>query len=332
MSDVIFYTTDDGATKIDLRLENGTVWLSQLQIAELFQTSKQNISKHIQAIYDDHELDEQATVNHELTVQKEGGREVSRTIALYNLDVILAVGYRVRSARGVQFRRYASTVLKEYLEKGFALNDERLKNLGGGNYWKELLDRIRDIRSSEKVMYRQVLDLYATASDYDPKSEHSLTFFKIVQNKLHYAAHGHTASEVIYLRVDSDKPFAGLSNFKGSQPTQAEAMIAKNYLSAQELRVLNNLVSAYFDLAELNAIEEREMRMADYVRELDSILSSTGRKLLDGAGSISHDVAENKAKLEYKRYKAKTLENVEKDYLKSIAALEKQAKQESRKK
>jgi len=332
MSDVIFYTTDDGATKIDLRLENGTVWLSQLQIAELFQTSKQNISKHIQAIYEDSELDEQATVNHELTVQKEGEREVSRTIALYNLDVILAVGYRVRSPRGVQFRRYASIVLKEYLEKGFALNDERLKNLGGGNYWKELLDRIRDIRSSEKVMYRQVLDLYATASDYDPKSEDSQTFFKIVQNKLHYAAHGHTASEVIYLRVDRDKPFAGLSNFKGSHPTQAEAMIAKNYLSAQELRVLNNLVSAYFDLAELNAIEEREMRMADYVRELDNILSSTGRKLLDGAGSISHVAAENKAKLEYKKYKAKTLGDVEKDYLKSISALAKQAKAESRKK
>ena len=262
MSDVIFYITDDGSTKIDLRLENGTVWLSQLQIAELFQTSKQNISKHTQAIYDDQELDERATVNYELTVQKEGEREVSRSIALYNLDVILAVGYRVRSVRGVQFRRYASTVLKEYLEKGFALNDERLKNLGGGNYWKELLDRIRDIRSSEKVMYRQVLDLYASATDYDPKSENSLTFFKIVQNKLHYAAHGHTASEVIYLRVDSDKPFAGLSNFTGSQPTQAEAMIAKNYLSAQELRVLNNLVSAYFDLAELNAIEQREIGRA----------------------------------------------------------------------
>jgi hypothetical protein len=217
MSNIIIYTTDDGISKIELRLVNGTVWLSQLQIAELFQTSKQNINKHIRAIYDDHELDERATVNQQLTVQTEGNREVSRTIAFYNLDVVLAVGYRVRSVRGVQFRRYASTVLKEYLEKGFALNDERLKSLGGGNYWKELLDRIRDIRSSEKVMYRQVLDLYATAIDYDPQSEDSVTFFKIVQNKLHYAAHGHTASEVIYLRVDSDKPFAGLSNFKGSQ-------------------------------------------------------------------------------------------------------------------
>jgi hypothetical protein len=225
MSNIIIYTTDDGISKIELRLENGTVWLSQLQIAELFQTSKQNINKHIRAIYDDHELDERATVNQQLTVQTEGNREVSRTIAFYNLDVVLAVGYRVRSVRGVQFRRYASTVLKEYLEKGFALNDERLKSLGGGNYWKELLDRIRDIRSSEKVMYRQVLDLYATAIDYDPQSEDSVTFFKIVQNKLHYAARGHTASEVIYLRVDSDKPFAGLSNFKGSQQVTLDGAI-----------------------------------------------------------------------------------------------------------
>jgi len=332
MSDVILYTTDDGKIKIDLQLKDGTVWLSQLQIADLFQTSKQNISKHIKAIYEDEELEESATVNQQLTVQKEGSREVSRTLVLYNLDMILAVGYRVRSARGVEFRRYASTVLKEYLEKGFAMNDDRLKNLGGGNYWKELLDRIRNIRSSEKVMYRQVLDLYANATDYNPKSDESVQFFKIVQNKLHYAAHGHTASEVIYLRVDSDKPFAGLSHFKGSQPTQAEAMIAKNYLSEPELRVLNNLVSAYFDLAELNAIEQREMRMADYLRELDSILSSTGRKLLDNAGKISSKEAKEKAKLELQKYKALNLDTVEKDYLKTIASLEKQAKAKSRKK
>ena len=332
MSDLILYTTEDGKTQVDLRLQDGTVWLSQQQIADLFQTSKQNISKHIKAIYDDQELDERATVNQQLTVQKEGVREVSRTLTLYNLDVILAVGYRVRSARGVEFRRYASTVLKEYLEKGFALNDERLKNLGGGHYWKELLDRIRDIRSSEKVMYRQVLDLYATATDYHPSSEESLNFFKMVQNKLHYAAHGHTASEVIYLRVDGTKPFAGLSSFKGSQPTQAEAMIAKNYLSEQELRVLNNLVSAYFDLAELNAIEQREMRMADYVRELDSILKSTGRRLLDNAGTVSTTRAQEKAKRELQRYKAITLDQVETDYLKTISSLEKKAKKESRKK
>jgi hypothetical protein len=332
MSNVIIYTTEDGAAKIELRLENGTVWLSQAEIAELFQTTKQNISKHIQAIFGDQELDETATVNQQLIVQNEGDREVSRAISFYNLDVILAVGYRVRSVRGVQFRRYASTVLKEYLEKGFALNDERLKNLGGGNYWKELLDRIRDIRSSEKVMYRQVLELYATAVDYDPKSDESLAFFKMVQNKLHFAAHGKTASEIIYFRVDSDKPFAGLTSFKGSRPTQAEAMVAKNYLSEQELKVLNNIVSAYFDFAELNAIEEREMRMADFVRELDRILSSAGRKLLENAGTISHTQAEAKAKLEYQKYKAKTLEQVEKEYLKAIGALEHQAKSESQKK
>ena len=330
MSDIIIYTTEDGETKIDLRLENETAWLSQLQIAELFQTSKQNISKHIQAIYTDGELDAQATVNQTLTVQTEGQRKVTRPTVLYNLDVILAVGYRVRSVRGVQFRRYANTVLKEYLQKGFALNDERLKGLGGGNFWKELLDRIRDIRSSEKVMYRQVLDLYATATDYDPKAEQSVAFFKMVQNKLHYAAHGHTASEVIYLRVDSDKPFAGLTNFKGEQPTQAEAMVAKNYLSEQELRVLNNLVSAYFDLAELNAIEEREMRMADFVRELDTILSSAGRKLLSNAGKVSHLQAENKARQELQKYKAKTLATVEKDYLQTITDLGKQAKKAAR--
>ncbi len=332
MSDIILYTTEDGKTKIDLKLENGTVWLTQLQIADLFQTSKHNVSIHTKNIFEDGELSKVATVKESLTVRKEGTREVQRTIELYNLDVILAVGYRVRSPRGTEFRRWASTVLKEYLEKGFAMNDERLKNLGGGNYWKELLDRIRDIRSSEKVMYRQVLDLYATATDYDPKSEASLQFFKIVQNKLHYAAHGHTASEVIYLRVDSTKPFAGLSTFKGSQPTQAEAMIAKNYLSEQELRVLNNLVSAYFDLAELNAIEQREMRMADYVRELDTILKSAGRKLLENAGTISTSQAQEKARLELQRYKALNLDQVEKDYLETISALEKQAKKESRKK
>ena len=332
MSDVILYTTDDGRTRIDLRLEDGTVWLSQLQIAELFQATKQNISLHLKNIFEDGELSPAATVKESLTVQTEGNRDVQRKVTLYNLDAILAVGYRVRSPRGVEFRRWASTVLKEYLEKGFAMNDERLKNLGGGNYWKELLTRIRDIRSSEKVMYRQVLDLYATATDYHPSSDESLKFFKIVQNKLHYAAHGHTASEVIYLRVDSTKPFAGLSTFKGSQPTQAEAMIAKNYLSEQELRVLNNLVSAYFDLAELNAIEQREMRMADYVRELDTILKSAGRKLLDNAGTISTTQAQEKAKLELQRYKANTLDEVEKDYLKTISALEKQAKKESRKK
>jgi hypothetical protein len=244
----------------------------------------------------------------------------------YNLDVIISVGYRVKSLQGTRFRQWATQRLKEYIVKGFTMDDDRLKNLGGGNYWKELLDSIRDIRSSEKVMYRQVLELYATAIDYDPKSDESIKFFKIVQNKLHYAAHGKTASEVIYMRVDSDKPFAGLTNFKGEQPTQAEAMIAKNYLEEKELKVLNNLVAAYFDLAELNAIEERKMRMSDYIRELDNILSSTGRKVLDGAGTISHNQAHEKAEEEYKKYKAKTLSAVEKEYLNVIGNLEKKAK------
>jgi hypothetical protein len=240
--------------------------------------------------------------------------------------MIIALGYRINSKIATRFRQWASSRLKEYIVKGFTMDDERLKNLGGGNYWKELLDRIRDIRSSEKVMYRQVLDLYATATDYDPKSDESIKFFKIVQNKLHYAAHGKTASEVIYMRVDSDKPFAGLTTFKGDEPTQAEALIAKNFLEEKELKVLNNLVTAYFDLAELNAIEEREMRMADYIQELDNILSSTGRKVLDGAGTISHNQAHDKAITEYKKYKAKNLSAVEKAYLKTLAQLEIKAK------
>lgn len=329
--EIVLYQRGD-APAIDVRLDGDTVWLSQQQLADLFQTSRTNVVEHIANIYAEGELNQEATCREFRQVRTEGTRQVTRALPFYNLDLIISLGYRVKSSIATQFRIWATERLREYLVKGFTMDDERLKNLGGGNYWKELLDRIRDIRSSEKVMYRQVLDLYATASDYDSNSNSSRTFFKIVQNKLHYAAHGHTASEVIYLRVDSDKPFAGLSNFKGSQPTQAEAMIAKNYLSAQELKALNNLVSAYFDLAELNAIEQREMRMADYVQELDNILGSTGRKLLDNAGKISRENAEEKAKQEYRKYKANTLDNVEKAYLKTIAALEKQAKTESRKK
>lgn len=321
MSEIILYTTDDGLTKLDVKLDNETVWLTQQQMAVLFGKAKSTINEHIKNVYEEKELEEA------LTMKKFGISEFQQKAHnYYNLDVIISVGYRVKSIQGTRFRQWATSRLKEYIVKGFTMDDERLKNLGGGNYWKELLDRIRDIRSSEKVMYRQVLDLYATATDYDPKSEESLTFFKIVQNKLHYAAHGHTASEVIYMRVGSDKPFAGLTNFKGTKPTQAEALIAKNFLEEKELKVLNNLVAAYFDLAELNAIEEREMRMADYVRELDTILSSTGRKVFDSAGKISHTQAKEKAVAEYKKYKAKTLSTVEKDYLKTIAAIEKKAK------
>lgn len=258
MSEIILYTTEDGIIKINVQLENETVWLTQKQLVELYQTAKSTVSEHIKNIYTDEELTPDATVRKIRTVQNEGKREVERALDYYNLDMIIALGYRINTKIATQFRIWATQRLKEYIVKGFTMDDERLKNLGGGNYWKELLDRIRDIRSSEKVMYRQVLDLYATATDYDPKSDQSLTFFKIVQNKLHFAAHGHTASEVIYLRVDSDKPFAGVTNFKGDAPTQAEVLIAKNFLEEKELKVLNNLVSAYFDLAELNAIEERE--------------------------------------------------------------------------
>jgi hypothetical protein len=326
MSEIILYTTEEGIIKINVQLDNETVWLTQKQLVELYQTAKSTVSEHIKNIYTDEELTPDATVRKIRTVQNEGKREVERALDYYNLDMIIALGYRINSKIATQFRIWATQRLKEYIVKGFTMDDERLKNLGGGNYWKELLGRIRDIRSSEKVMYRQVLDLYATATDYDPKSDQSLTFFKIVQNKLHFAAHGHTASEVIYLRVDSDKPFAGVTNFKGDAPTQADVLIAKNFLEEKELKVLNNLVSAYFDLAELNAIEEREMRMVDYVQELDNILNSTGRKVLDNAGNISHTQATEKAKSEYQKYKSKTLSSVEKEYLKNIATLEQKVK------
>ena len=331
MSEIILYTTENGIIKINVQLENETVWLTQKQLVELYQTAKSTVSEHIKNIYTDEELTPDATVRKIRTVQNEGKREVERALDYYNLDMIIALGYRINTKIATQFRIWATQRLKEYIVKGFTMDDERLKNLGGGNYWKELLGRIRDIRSSEKVMYRQVLDLYATATDYDPKSDQSLTFFKIVQNKLHFAAHGHTASEVIYLRVDSDKPFAGVTNFKGDAPTQAEVLIAKNFLEEKELKVLNNLVAAYFDLAELNAIEEREMRMVDYVQELDNILNSTGRKVLDNAGNISHTQATEKAKSEYQKYKSKTLSSVEKEYLKNIATLEQKVKKGGKK-
>ena len=324
--EVIIYKSTDGFPDLTVHLENEDVWLTQKQLVELYQTAKSTVSEHIKNIYADEELTLEATVRKIRTVQTEGNREVSRELEFYNLDMIIALGYRINSKIATHFRQWATSRLKEYIVKGFTMDDERLKNLGAANYWKELLHRIRDIRSSEKVMYRQVLDLYATAIDYNPSSNESIRFFKIIQNKLHYAAHGNTASETIYLRVDSDKPFAGLTTFKGEQPTQAEAMIAKNFLEEKELKVLNNLVAAYFDLAELNAIEEREMQMADYINELDNILKSTGRKVLEGAGKMSHTKAKEKAIGEYKKYKAKTLSAVESAYLKTLSNLEKNAK------
>ena len=321
-NDIIIYNTEDGKAKINLQYDDGTVWLSQLEIAELFQTTKQNVSKHVKAIFLEGELEERATVNYKLTVQKEGNRKISRQLAYYNLDMILAIGYRVRSIRGIQFRNYASSILKEYLIKGFAMDDERLKNLGGGNYFKELLDRIRDIRSSEKVFYRQVLDLFATSIDYDAENEEAKKFFATVQNKMHFAIHHHTASELIYTRVDSDKDFMGLSTFKGELPTLEEAKVAKNYLSAEELKSLNALVSGYLDFAERQAQREVKMTMKDWREHVDRILGATGEDLLIGNGRVSREMMVDKVNQEYKKYSAKTLSQVERDYLAAIKNIE----------
>jgi DNA-binding protein len=323
---IIIYNTEDGKAKINLRLEDGTVWLNQLQIAELFQTTKQNISKHIKAILEDGELSEDSTINYQLTVQKEGNREIERNIAFYNLDMILAIGYRVRSPRGVQFRKYASTVLKEYLIKGFAMDDNRLKNFGGGNYFKELLERIRDIRSSEKVFYRQVLDLFSTSIDYDKNSKEAKSFFATVQNKMHYAIHNQTASELIYDRVDGNKEFMGLTTFKGELPTLTEAKTAKNYLNEKELRGLNQLVSGYLDFAERQAEREKAMTMSDWIKHVDNILQATGENILENAGEVSRKQMEKKVGEEYKKYSSHTLTQVEQDYLEEIKNIEKIAK------
>ena len=324
--EILIYQTDDGQTNIEVKIEDDTVWLTQQQMSELFQTSRTNVVEHIKHIYEEGELDEISTCRNFRQVRKEGNREVTRQIAYYNLDMIISLGYRIKSVIATRFRQWATQRLKEYMIKGFTIDDERLKGNGGGNYWKELLDRIRDIRSSEKVLYRQVLDLYATSVDYNPHSEESVRFFKIVQNKLHYAAHGHTAAEVIYQRADAEKPFMGLTSFAGELPALKDIEIAKNYLEENELKVLNNLVSGYFDLAEINAIEHKPMYMDDYVKQLDSVLSSGNRKLLTGAGSVSHKQALEKAKAEYRKYQEITLTPVEKAYLESIKEVSKEVK------
>lgn len=317
-NNIVIYQLEDGKTKIDVKLDGETVWLSQQQMAELYDTTKQNISLHIKNIFDEEELDEDSTVKEFLTVQQEGNRSVERKVKYYNLDMIISLGYRIKSKIATNFRKWATERLKEYMIKGFTMDDERLKGNGGGNYWKELLARIKDIRSSEKVLYRQVLDLYATAVDYDPKDSKLIEFFKIVQNKLHYAAHGHTASEVIYARADAEKPFMGLTTFKGEIPVLQDVVIAKNYLTEEELKVLNNLVSGYFDFAEIQAIRHRPMYMEDYIRQLDTILSSTGEKILVGSGTVSHKIAIEKAKNEYRKYQVKTISPVEKAYLDTL--------------
>lgn len=325
---IIIYQTDDGLTHIDVKFEDETVWLTQQQMAELFSTSKQNISLHINNCFKEGELEPNSVVKEYLTTASDGK---NYKVKHYNLDVIISVGYRVKSLVGTHFRRWATERIKEYMIKGFTMDDERLKELGGGHYWKELLDRIRDIRSSEKVLYRQVLDLYATSVDYDPKSEKSVQFFKIVQNKLHYAAHGHTAAEVIYERADAKEPFMGLKTFKGEIPTMRDIKIAKNYLNENELKVLNNLVSGYFDFAEIQAMRHNPMYMSDYINHLDSILSSTGEKLLEGAGTVSHEQALEKAKNEYRKYQSKTLSPVETAYLDTIKKINETAKKKTKK-
>ena len=325
--DIVIYKTQDGLTKINVKFEDETVWLSQQQMALLFQTSRTNIVEHIKHIYEEGELEQLSTCRNFRQVQTEGNRKVEREIPFYNLDMIISLGYRVKSIVATQFRRWATELIKEYLKKGYALDDNRLKELGGGDYWKELLERIRDIRSSEKVMYRQVLDLYATSADYNPKSAESIAFFKMVQNKLHFATHGNTAAEVIYNRADAEKDFMGLTTFSGDFPTKKDVVIAKNYLSEKELKVLNNLVSAYFDLAEINAIDHNTMYMADYVEQLDKILSSTGKDILENAGSVSHKQAVEKAEAEYQKFIQKNLSPVEKEYLEVIKNLEKTAKE-----
>ncbi len=329
--EIVIYKTEDGVTKIACRFVEETVWLTQQQMAELFRTSRSNIVEHISHIYQEGELDAASTCRKVRQVRNEGDRQVLRELSYYNLDMVLSLGYRVTSLVATQFRKWAMERLKEYMVKGFSLDDERLKGLGGGNYWRELLDRIRDIRSSEKVMYRQVLDLYATSVDYDPRSAESVAFFKMVQNKLHYAAHGHTTAEVIYERANADKPCMGLTTFPGVVPAIQDIEIAKNYLTKEELRILNQMVSGYFDFAEMQAMRHRPMYMSDYVEQLDKILRATGADVLTHAGKISHAQAMEKANSEYKRYLKRTPSPVEEEYLKTIRALGETARAEAKK-
>ncbi|MFQ9650015.1 MAG: RhuM family protein [Enterocloster sp.] len=318
-SNIIIYTTEDGLAKIDTTFDGDTVWLSIDQMAELFQRDRSVIGKHVRNVFKEGELSKES-VWAKFAYTAADGKVYD--VDYYNLDVIISVGYRVKSKRGTQFRIWAIGILKEYMRKGFALDDERLKNLGGGGYFKELLERIRDIRASEKVFYRQVLEIYATSIDYDPKAEISIQFFKKVQNKIHYAIHGQTAAEVIYTRVDAEKEFMGLMTFAGNQPTLKEAVIAKNYLNEKELRAMGQLVSGYLDFAERQAEREQVMAMSDWVEHLDRILTMSGEQLLHGNGSVTHKQAVDKATSEYRKYKTRTLSDVEKDYLDSIKMLE----------
>jgi len=326
-SEIVMYEGDDGQARIEVRMSGDTVWLSLDQMAELFQRDKSTISRHIGNVFREGELPRLGTVAEYATVQTEGNREVARLVTHYNLDVIISVGYRVKSLRGTQFRRWALAVLKDYLLKGFAMNDPLLKQLGGGSYWRELLERIRDIRSSEKVFYRQVLDLYATSVDYDPHAAVSLEFFAVVQNKMHYAAHGHTAAEVIRGRADSTKPFMGLTVFDGAQPRRSDVVVAKNYLTEDELATLNRMVSAFLDLAELRAMQHIPMYMKDWIAELDDFANRYGKGVLVGPGQVSRDAAARYAEQAYDQYlKRLTAEPsaAERDYLDTIKTTQRQ--------
>lgn len=326
---ILIYTGQDGLTKIDVKLEEDTLWLTQAQMCELYQTSRTNVVEHIKHIYEEGELQKAATCRNFRQVRQEGNRMVNREIPYYNLDMIIALGYRVRSIIATRFRQWATIRLKEYITKGFTLDDDRLKKLGGGGYWKELLERIRDIRATEKVFYRQVLEIYATSIDYDPRASVSQEFFKKVQNKIHFAIHGHTAAELIVERADAEKDFMGLLTFKGGQPTLAEARTAKNYLDDKELRVMGQLISGYLDFAERQAEKEQPMTMNDWANYLDRILIMSGEQLLQDAGKVSHEDAMEHATTEYRKYKQRTISDAERDYLNAIKRLGNINKKES---
>lgn len=322
-SDFILFKTEDEKISVDVRFDDETAWLTQEQMAMLFGKAKSTINEHIQNVFNEGELDES------LCTKKFGISEFQQKAPnYYNLDVVISVGYRVKSIRGTQFRIWATKRLNEYIRKGFTMDDERLRNLGGGGYWKELLQRIRDIRASEKVFYRQVLDIYSTSIDYDPKAEVSIAFFKKVQNKIHYAVHGQTAAEVVFTRADAEKEFMGLMTFPGTRPYLKDVIVAKNYLNEKELRSLGQIVSGYLDFAERQAEREQTMIMKDWAEHLDKILTMSGEQLLQGAGSISHEIAIEKATTEYKKYQQKTLSEAEKNYLESLKALENITKKE----
>lgn len=322
--EILLYQTEDGSTRIDVQLQNETVWLTQAQMAELFQTTKQNVSLHVKNVFEEGELSPKATVKESLTVQKEGDRQVSREVVYYNLDVIISIGYRVKSIRGTQFRIWATQRLKEYLIKGFVLDDERLKKAGGGNYFDDLLARIRDIRSSEKIFWRKVLDIYAMSIDYTPNAEASQQFFKVVQNKMHWAAHGQTAAEVIAARADAQKSNMGLTSWVGVKLARIDVIVAKNYLNQEELDVLNRLVSMYLDFAELQAKNRRPMHMQDWIAKLDDFLRLSEREILTHTGKISHQQAVDKAHAEYDKYHALTVDEpslVEQHFIEAVQAV-----------